>query len=478
MNIILLSQHPPFNPHGHVSGEQIRAEHLRLALEAQSHTVHRYCTDELPPSAEARLVFLNAQSADAVISLSIELSADLGGLTIPHVLDLYAPRIQESVFAGELSADAIQCLRSIDAADVYLVSNPRQRWYWLGILALASVDTRQDPTLLVPLSTDEPITENADRSLYFVAGGCSWPWQDLSDSLAPFLDTLESHPSAKLKWLGAWPEHLPQSLKAHPRLEQVGWLPYGEYRRTLSKASAAFDWYSPNPERELALAFRHMDCLASGLPILGYPNTALQDIAADAGVFSADIQATTEAWLTTPRLRSKSRQNAAQVAAEHHWSKSALPLLNWLQAPAKRRRSTSQLMTWISKSAAHDEALKHAEVSQAQRLALEEEVLDKRNEVEKLTQQIQTQLGIIDRLSRAVDEVSGFKREAIAVLDTRVQHHSQSAETLARENAILLADIEKKTAELAAMDALRARLENDLHHAQVALEQARKRRLF
>ena len=431
---------------------------------------------ELPPLQRQGWTS-SMQSADAVISLSIELSAELGGLTIPHVLDLYAPRIQESVFAGELSADAIQCLRAIDAADVYLVSNPRQRWYWLGILALASVDTAR-PLLLVPLSTDEPITEDADRSLYFVAGGCSWPWQDLSHSLAPFLDTLGSHPSAKLKWLGAWPEHLPQSLKAHPRLEQVGWLPYGEYRRTLSKASAAFDWYSPNPERELALAFRHMDCLGSGLPILGYPNTALQDIAAGAGVFSADIQATTEAWLTTPRLRSKSRQNAAQVAAEHHWSKSALPLLNWLQTPAKRSRSTSQLMTWISKAAAHDEVIKHAEVSQAQRLALEEEVLEKRNEVEKLTQQIQTQLGIMDRLSRAVDEVSGFKREAIAVLDTRVQHHSQSAETLARENAILLADIEKKTAELAAMDALRARLENDLHHAQVALEQARKRRLF
>ena len=168
----------------------------------------------------------------------------------------------------------------------------------------------------------------------------------------------------------------------------------------------------------VALAFRHMDCLGSGLPILGYPNTALQDIAAGAGVFSADIQATTEAWLTTPRLRSKSRQNAAQVAAEHHWSKSALPLLNWLQTPAKRSRSTSQLMTWISKAAAHDEVIKHAEVSQAQRLALEEEVLEKRNEVEKLTQQIQTQLGIMDRLSRAVDEVR-FKG-GHAVLDTRV----------------------------------------------------------
>ena len=95
MNIILLSQHPPFNPHGHVSGEQIRAEHLRLALEAKSHSVHRYCTDELPPSAEARLDFLNAQSADAVISLSIELSAELSGLTIPHVLDSIRTHTQD-----------------------------------------------------------------------------------------------------------------------------------------------------------------------------------------------------------------------------------------------------------------------------------------------------------------------------------------------------------------------------------------------
>ncbi|MGC6509369.1 MAG: hypothetical protein ACON4U_13195 [Myxococcota bacterium] len=478
MKIILLSQHPPFTPHGQVSGEQIRAEHLRLALESHGHTVHMYSTDDLPKAPSEQLRFLNSQSADALVSLSIDLSAELEDLTIPHVLDLYAPRVQESVFAGELSTDAIQCLRAINAADVYLVSNPRQRWYWLGLLALASVDTRKDPTLLVPLSIDQSSAEPADKSMYFVAGGCNWPWQDLNQSLAPFLDALQTHQNARLKWLGAWPENLPETVRKHPRLERVGWLPYQEYRRILSKATAAFDWYSPNPERELALAFRHMDYLGSGLPILGYPNTALQDIGPGTGIYSTDVMQTTVEWLQTPRLRNKTRKTTAKIAADFHWSKTSVSLINWLNSPKKRMRTPSQLTSWVAKSAGYHDAVTQAEVNQVRREALQTEVSQKRQEIETLNQQLQTQLGIIDRLSCAVDEVSGFKREAIQVLDTRIQHHAQSAEELARENAILRADIEKKTAELSAMDALRERLENDLHHAQMALEQARKRRIF
>ena len=68
----------------------------------------------------------------------------------------------------------------------------------------------------------------------------------------------------------------------------------------------------------------------------------------------------------------------------------------------------------------------------------------------------------MDRLSRAVDEVAGFKREAITVLGNQSESATLSLREANQEIALLRADIEKKTAELTAMDDLRRRLENDL----------------
>ena len=58
----------------------------------------------------------------------------------------------------------------------------------------------------------------------------------------------------------------------------------------------------------------------------------------------------------------------------------------------------------------------------------------------------------------------------------KIEQHSKTAEDLATENAILRADIAKKSAELEAMDLLRERLENDIQALRE--EMAKKKSLW
>ena len=92
--------------------------------------------------------------------------------------------------------------------------------------------------------------------------------------------------------------------------------------------------------------------------------------------------------------------------------------------------------------------------------------------------QIQSLTRVVDRLSRAVDEVAGFKREAITVLGNQSESATRSLTEANQEIALLRADIEKKTAELAAMDDLRRRLENDIENLRKEIKQLRNRGVF
>jgi broad specificity phosphatase PhoE len=82
----------------------------------------------------------------------------------------------------------------------------------------------------------------------------------------------------------------------------------------------------------------------------------------------------------------------------------------------------------------------------------------------------------VARQARALDEVAGFKREAIQILGNDSARARRTADDLARENALLSADVEKKSAELRAMDDLRTRLEHDLTNLRAELERLRSSR--
>jgi chromosome segregation ATPase len=95
-----------------------------------------------------------------------------------------------------------------------------------------------------------------------------------------------------------------------------------------------------------------------------------------------------------------------------------------------------------------------------------------------LNTQIQTLTRALDRLTRALDEVAGFKREAIQLLGNQGASDRLSLDEAVAENALLRADIEKKSAEIRAIDELRARLENDVENLRSEINKLQQRGLF
>jgi chromosome segregation ATPase len=112
------------------------------------------------------------------------------------------------------------------------------------------------------------------------------------------------------------------------------------------------------------------------------------------------------------------------------------------------------------------------------KLKAEAEVAQKRTEVAGLNTQIQTLTRALDRLTRAMDEVAGFKREAIQLLGNQGASDRLSLDEAVAENALLRADIEKKSAEIRAIDELRARLENDVENLRSEINKLQQRGLF
>jgi len=108
----------------------------------------------------------------------------------------------------------------------------------------------------------------------------------------------------------------------------------------------------------------------------------------------------------------------------------------------------------------------------------EREVDDKRTEVAQLNERVRSLIDSQQHLSHAIDEVAGFKREAVAVLDKRVSLAERSRQELERELALQMADNEKKTAELQAMDSLRERLEHDIENLRKEIHRLRQRGPF
>jgi len=411
---------------------------------------------------------------DRVVCVQAEDAPALAGLGVPLAVDLYAPRLLEAPFEGTLAAEAPALLRAIAAADVLLVSNPRARLVWLGVLALAGLDTRTDPTLLVPLAAPAALPVGAGLPApaadpVIVAGGAAWPWQDPVPALEAALAVLDARGAGRIDWYGGPPvlgaATAAWSLPAHPRLRCPGWVGLDAFRRACAEATLAFDLMAPNPERAASFSFRHTEYLGAGLPVLTGPDTALADVLGGAGWLAAPADAgpALAAALDDPALPDR-RAAARALADTLHPARAAAPLAAWLAAPVRHPRGKGPLhgaATALARAAADRgrAALREADAA-------------------RLQDQVHTLLGTVDRLTRALDEVAGFKREAVTLLGHREEAARLDAAALARENALLRADVEKKSAELLAADQLRARLENDIAGLRREVAASQRRGLF
>lgn len=484
MRILLVHHGRLPSPHGPTTGGALRAWHHGCALQAAGHEVHFLSRAQDGPGGYASLAELalraRALRPDRAICVQPEDAIALADLGVPLAVDLYAPRLLEAPFEGALEQAAVHTLRALSAGDVFLVSNPRQRLIWLGVLALAGVDTRREPTLHVPLVAPEVAPRPAPNAPVVVAGGAAWPWQDPAPGVAAALQALDDLGAGVLRWYGAPPASLADAgLVDHPRLELPGWLPYPALLQAYAGATLALDWMAPNPERSAALSFRQMDYLGCGLPILSHPDSALADVLGEAGWLctEGDLQATlVEALQDEAALQA--RRGAAHRLAQGPYGRATAtaPLLAWVQTAQVGPRATGPLVDAARFAAAASAARGRVDAAEQARAAAEAEVTHKREEAARLTAQVQELTSVVARQARALDEVAGFKREAVSVLGGQASSASLEAREANRQVALLRADVEKKTAELHAMDELRGRLENDVENLRKELAALRARR--
>lgn len=482
---VLITHHgvDPRTATGPISGGALRAGHHARVLENEGHDVILMTRRQDDPAGFAGPAELVARARslrpDRVICVQPEEAPALAQLEVPLAVDLYAPRILEAAFSPHLPQTAALVMAALSAGDVFFVSNARQQWSFRGLMALAGRDPATDCTRLVPLAAPAfSAWQPPPAEPCFVVGGARWPWHDPLPSLARILAHLDARGTGRVVWSGGAPllgeGGTAQPLPEHPRLTLAGWRPYSELLRHYAGATAALDWLGAHPERQLALSFRHADYLGAGLPILTGADSALVDRLFGAGIATDHIEAALDQVLDDPNALQALREHA-QAAAVGPWSAmvTGQAVVDWVASGTVHRRVAgpfAEPSRWLQeRDAARLEAARLEEAL----TRVEAEVEAKRAEVARLHNHNDVLTETLARQARALDEVAGFKREAVSLLGGRSERAERQSHDLARENGLLRADIEKKSAELKAMDDLRARLENDLDNLRAELERLR-----
>lgn len=276
-------------------------------------------------------------------------------LDVPLAIDLAGPHLLERAYWGspDLLHDAEQKLAALRRADFVVCSGRFQRHYFYAWLALAGFDLRRTPVPIIPFSV--PPLEGFPGELErepgtFVYSGMLLAWQDPSQGLRLLLEEMDRCGRGKLvvftgchPVLDASAHHLAKlvdELRAHPRVEMRGIVPFDELIGALSRYDVAFDLMEQNPERELAFTTRTMIYLACGLPV----------IYNDFSELSESIRSTGCGWTLSPgdeaglRLLCRRilageesvaprREQAKEFARCHTWDRTIAPLADFCAAP-------------------------------------------------------------------------------------------------------------------------------------------------
>lgn len=420
-----------------VAGGALRAQAHENALRNAGHEVVVLRREQDEPGGYSSPADLRRKAAaarpDATVCVAVEEAWSLRGIA-PLCLDLYAPRMLEAAFEGTQGEQAGIALRAAHAADEVLFSNPRQRWFWLGILGLAGWDLSQPCGRIVPLACPgspqeweawrKPPPKTKRPSPYFVAVGPRWPWQDPTQAITEAVAAVGDR--AEVRVYG------PSSGVSGAR--EMGTVSRREWMTALAGAVALIDRYAPNAEREMAISFRQMDALAAGAPILGDDATAL-------GAAMDSL------------LGGQPRRVSETLAAQHATDLAGAELLSW--TPTLRARGESVVGAGTRVAAARATAEAEGQL----RAAAEAEVVTKRAEVEGLHAQVRSLVSAVEASTAAVADVAAFRRETVAVFGSRLSGEQATREQLQREVAALQADLEKKSSEIAALSAERDRLQ-------------------
>jgi hypothetical protein len=386
----------------------------------------------------------------------------------PIIVDLYAPRLLESLYEDDKGLVSHQLLQAIDRADAYLITHEHQRDHWNALLRLVGVRDL-NRVLVTPLAL-ETQTNTVDDSLTLVGGGRVWPWQRPWDNLRLLLDALDVHNRGIVHWFAPPDQSIPID---HPRLQKHPWTSRAAYRSVLSQASFGLDLNPDSPERYLACAFRHMEFLGCGLSIL----SANQNILTRSEPklchyidFSDPKHLERALNATPPRTTLKRFQQA------HQPSQIVNDLIQWLEHPSCRNPQDHWLMQALGPTQDHLEAQDQLVELKGQIAALEQTHREQTELLNIANQQAQDSTASLLKVSTALEQISAFKNDIAHSWSDVMRQQQDNIQALQAQVTDLLADNAKKSAELHAMDLLRARLENDLQHTRAELERQRTSR--
>jgi|GEM_PF-1093890 len=450
-----------------MSGGALRAWHHSEELKAAGHDVillsreqdNKADCDEGFRSQRHLLAIVRTIKPDRIICVQPEIAPLLTNLGIPIAVDFYAPRLLEAAFEDGTEAEAVNTLRALEACDFPIFSNPRQRWFYLGLMAMSGFDVTSQCGAIVPLVSHPGPKRSTPKSPVFVMGGVSWPWQDPSEAIAIAIKTFEKLDKGELHIYGGPPiigdsevVDLAEKIPPSSRLHFKGVVPYSTLQAAYSKATAAIDIMAPNPERELAVSFRQMEYLGCGLAIITGKNHAISEMIHDSKsgwtIETSELASVLTSIIEQPKTAAQFGKNAKKLGkSQFSRATCEAPLVKWIEKASVRERLESPLVesaTLMAEVAAH-RVRAEAAISTCHKAELELET--KRTEVADANMTIRTLTTANTRLASAIDEVAGFKREAIATLGAKNAADSSSLKVLRAENARITAELAKKAAE-------------------------------
>ena len=468
MEIFILHQRSMYPVDSSRSGESLRVQQLKNGLGTHGYRVVTLCKEECTKKEiNARIMQEKPACTIVMHAAMVELIEDPGH-TI--VLDLYAQRMMEALFEQSLNKEVMELIRVLPRCSLFLVSNHRQRRSWHGVLAMLGAKLHPSSVLVVPLAVTRNISSETPHRLHLVGGGRAWPWQNPWSAMQRALTHLDKRETGTITWVGTKvPIH-------HPRLQVQSFGSFDDFLTLLCRGSAAFDWMEHNIEREYAIAFRHMSYVSSGIPILTGSYSPLGELGE--GFFSSNdnIEEVLDRCIDQPSWLEDAAQKSVEVAQSLSAEKTtrvlsfSLKKISPLQWEGSPLHEPSQLWKELLDARIAQERLqRHNE-------DLLEDLAKKSNEISVQNKSIAEQRTAIAQLSQSVAQVVSYRREVVQILGGQVTQHSNAHEAMEQENAILRADIAKKSAELAAMDQLVVRLENDIQSLRKEFE--RRKGLF
>lgn len=370
--VLILLNDIPFRPNRICTGVALRGRTIGEGLKTKGHSIcyalpkdaYNTCPDDIKAEEEIYWYsrsFVPDVKPDVIVKLWHGNSDTLSAIDkdIPIVLDLpalYLLEVQKQSVPMEI--EVMNKISSLALGDYFICANERQWYYYIPWLLLAGVDTTMDNMGIIPVSAPPlPVGKiTPPPEPVFVWAGMFWPWQDPIPFLNVIVEELELSSRGSLKIVGgkfpyryyANRKHLDISgrLKKSERISFISFLAYQDMIELFSSSSVGVDISTDSPERRLSAAFKTVDYLYSGLPIITstYMDTAHLIEKYKAGwVLNPDYHEQPLKEIVKEILRNpdyvhgKLRQNTQSLVQENlTWDKTIEPLHRFCLNPKKR----------------------------------------------------------------------------------------------------------------------------------------------